>query len=72
MIGEVKRTYSLNLIAWLRSHDINVHTYCEDKLVFGLYEETEDTIRLKEIYREDEKLHRFLNEFKRLRQAKTE
>lgn len=72
MVREVKRTYSLNLISWLRSHDINVHTYCEDNLIFGVYEETEDTIGLKAMYREDEQLHRFLNEFKRLKQGKTE
>ena len=72
MVGEVKRIYSLNLIAWLRSHNVNVHTYCEDRLVFGVYEETEDTIGLKMMYREDEKLHRFLNEFKRLKQEKAE
>lgn len=72
MIGEVKRTYSLNLIAWLRSRGVNVHTYCEGKLIFGVYEETEDTKGLKTMYREDEKLHRFLSEFNRLRQEKAE
>lgn len=72
MNNQVKRTYSLNLIAWLRSHDVNVHVYCECNRIFGVYEETNRTVLLKELYRQDEELHAFLNEFKRLKQSKHE
>ncbi|MDA3731431.1 hypothetical protein PBV87_08070 [Niameybacter massiliensis] len=72
MNNNIRRTYSLNLIAWLRSHNIHVQTYKDNHKIFGIYEETNITVLLKELYREDEQLHRFLNEFKKLKQTKVE
>ncbi|MBP3889557.1 MAG: hypothetical protein J6F30_18200 [Cellulosilyticum sp.] len=69
-MNELKRTYSLNLIAWLRSHGVEVTVHFENHRIFGVYEESTKTILLKQMYREDEELHRFLNEFKMLKQTK--
>ena len=69
-MNELKRTYSLNLIAWLRSHGVEVTVHFENLRIFGVYEESTKTILLKQMYREDEELHRFLNEFKMLKQTK--
>lgn len=66
----VNRTYSLNLIAWLRSKDVIVHTYCENHRLYGLYEETDETKLLRKLYKEDEVLHRFLKEFRSLKLSK--
>lgn len=71
-MDELKRTYSLNLIAWLRSHGVEVTIHCDNHRIFGEYEDTTKTILLKQMYREDEELHKFLNEFKMLKQVKAE
>lgn len=70
MSGEVVRIYSLNLIAWLRCHGVNVHVYCQDDRIFGVYKETNNTVLIRQLYNENEELHKFLNEFKHLKQLK--
>lgn len=62
----------MNLIAWLRSHNVIVHTYCENYRIYGVYEETNQVVLLKQQYRDDEQLHRFLNEFRSLKLSKVE
>ena len=51
-MNELKRTYSLNLIAWLRSHGVEVTVHFENHRIFGVYEESTKTILLKQMYRE--------------------
>ena len=68
----LKKTSSLNLIAYLRSHFITVTTYCIDNRVYGIYEEDDFSRGVKEQYRNDDELHRFLNEFKKLKVSKVE
>lgn len=68
----VRRTYSLNLMAYLRSYDVVVHIYCENNKIYGVYDETNRTVLLKQQYREDEQLHRFLTEFRSLKLNKVE
>lgn len=63
----LRRTYSLNLIAYLRSCDVVVNTVCENNKIYGVYDETNRTVLLKQQYREDEQLHRFLTEFRSLK-----
>lgn len=66
----LKKTSSLNLIAYLRSHFITVTTYCIDNRVYGIYEEDDFSKQVKEQYRNDLSLHRFLNEFRDLKVSK--
>ena len=63
-----KVTRSLNLISYLRTHDVNVDVDYAAGKIFGTYETTDDVEAIKEQYRGDIWLHRYLNEFAKIRE----
>lgn len=68
----LKETYSFNLIAYLRSNGVTVDVHKKGTKIYGIYENSDYNKQVKERYRNDEELHRFLNEFKTLKLNKNE
>lgn len=68
----LKETYSFNLIAYLRSNGVTVDVHKKDNKIYGVYENSDHNKQVKEQYRNDEELHRFLNEFKTLKLSRFE
>lgn len=68
----MKVTKSLNLIAYMIAEGCEVDVRHEGYRVYGVYEENEHNEQVKEQYRNDLSLHRFLNEFKNLKVSKVE
>ena len=68
--GVNRNILSAAVSAATATHGVEVTVHFENHRIFGVYEESTKTILLKQMYREDEELHRFLNEFKMLKQTK--
>lgn len=58
---------SLNAIAWLKSHGIEVQEKTDNGFYYATVKETDETKELMKRYYEDEELHYFLNEFKNIK-----
>lgn len=58
---------SLNVIAWLKSHGIEVQEKTYNGFYYATVKETEETKELMKRYYENEELHYFLNEFKNIK-----
>lgn len=65
----MKVTKSLNLIAYMICKGCDVDVRHEGYKIYGVYEGNEYNEQVKEQYRNDDELHRFLNEFKNIKQS---
>lgn len=68
----MKVTKSLNLIAYMLGKGCDIDVKREGHIIYGVYEDDECNEQVKEQYRNDEELHRFLNEFRNLKLGKIE
>lgn len=67
----MKMVTSLNVIAWLKSHDIEVEEKYENGFYYAEVEQTQEVKEVMNRYYGNEELHLFLNEFKNIKQNKT-
>lgn len=58
------------MLAWLKSHDIEVEEKCEDGFYYAEVEQTQAVKEVMNRYYTNEELHLFLNEFKNIKQNK--
>ena len=58
---------SLNAIAWLKSHGVEVNEKYEFGFYFVTVKDTEEVNDLMQRYYDDKELHSFLNEFKNIK-----
>ena len=66
----MKIVTSLNIIAWLKSHDIKVEEKYKDDFYYAEVEQTQDVKDLMNRYYGNEELHLFLNQFKNIKKNK--
>lgn len=62
-----KVVFSLNLIAWLKMHGIDIEFKHQDGFLVGVIEATEETIKLLQEYRKNEELQEFLHTYKEIK-----
>ncbi|ADZ82909.1 DUF5659 domain-containing protein [Cellulosilyticum lentocellum] len=66
----MKIVTSLNIIAWLKSHDIEVEEKYKDDFYYAQVEQTQEVKELMNRYYDNEELHLFLNQFKNIKKNK--
>lgn len=66
----MKIVRSLNMIAWLKSHDVEVEEKYEDDFYYAEVEQTQEVKDLMNRYYDNEELHLFLNQFKNIKKNK--